>query len=176
MYCCIIQRLVTSDGSDGTQNDPGHPENEWEWLSRRLGVLRGSNSIHDLISDIYRRRRPSGLGADGSGRERSVPARGFTSAGADKVRTLWNFTRSHHGGRGKSIFQLAVPLNPRLLLDCQAFPLLFVRAAGDEGDTVLLGHPAILTELVIGRNGSPGVAPPNVLLPAFYELPLQPSS
>ena len=21
---------VTSDGSDGTQNDPGHPENEWE--------------------------------------------------------------------------------------------------------------------------------------------------
>ena len=32
--------------------------------------------------------RPSGLGADGSGRERSVPARGFTSAGAGKVRTL----------------------------------------------------------------------------------------
>ena len=32
--------------------------------------------------------RPSGLGADGSGRERSVPARGLTSAGAGKVRTL----------------------------------------------------------------------------------------
>jgi len=30
VYCCVIQRLVTSDGSDGTQNDPGHPENEWE--------------------------------------------------------------------------------------------------------------------------------------------------
>ena len=27
VYCCVIQRLVTSDGSDGTQNDPGHPEN-----------------------------------------------------------------------------------------------------------------------------------------------------
>ena len=120
--------------------------------------------------------RPSGLGADGSGRERSVPARGFTSAGADKVRTLWNFTRSHHGSRERSINQLAVPPNPRLLLDCQAFPPLFVRAAGDEGDTVLRGHPAILTGFVIGRNGSPGVAPPNVLFPAFYELPLQPSS
>ena len=21
--------MVTSDGSDGTQNDPGHPDNEW---------------------------------------------------------------------------------------------------------------------------------------------------
>ena len=30
VYCCVIQQLVTSDGSDGTQNDPGHPENEWE--------------------------------------------------------------------------------------------------------------------------------------------------
>ena len=29
VYCCVIQRLVTSDGSDGTQNDPGHPDNEW---------------------------------------------------------------------------------------------------------------------------------------------------
>ena len=27
---------------------------------------------------------------------------------------------------------------------------------------MLLGHPAILTRLVIGRNGSPGDAPPNV--------------
>ena len=27
MYCCIIQRLVTSDGSDGTQNDPGQSIN-----------------------------------------------------------------------------------------------------------------------------------------------------
>ena len=63
-----------------------------------------------------------------------------------------------------------MPLNPRPLLDCQAFPLLFVRAAGDEGDTVLLGHPAILTGLVIGRNGSPGDAPPNVLFSAFCEL------
>ena len=33
----IIQWWVTSDGSDGTQNDPGHPDNEWGWLSRRLG-------------------------------------------------------------------------------------------------------------------------------------------
>ena len=30
VHCCVIQQLVTSDGSDGTQNDPGHPENEWE--------------------------------------------------------------------------------------------------------------------------------------------------
>ena len=30
VYCCVIKQLVTSDGSDGTQNDPGHPENEWE--------------------------------------------------------------------------------------------------------------------------------------------------
>ena len=30
LYCCVKQQLVTSDGSDGTQNDPGHPENEWE--------------------------------------------------------------------------------------------------------------------------------------------------
>ena len=29
-------------------------------------------------------------------------------------------------------------------------------------DTVLRGHPAFLTGFVIGRNGSPGVAPPNV--------------
>ena len=29
MYCCVIQPLVTSDGSDGNQNDPGHPDNEW---------------------------------------------------------------------------------------------------------------------------------------------------
>ena len=29
VYCCVMQRLVTSDGSDGTQNDPGHPDNEW---------------------------------------------------------------------------------------------------------------------------------------------------
>ena len=62
-------------------------------------------------------------------------------------------------------------------LSCHlAFPLLFVGAAGDEGDTVQLGHPTILTGLVIGRTGSPGVAPPNVLFPAFYELPLRPSS
>ena len=39
----------------------------------------------DIFLDLS---RPSGLGADGSGRERSVPARGFTSAGAGKVRTL----------------------------------------------------------------------------------------
>ena len=26
VYCCVIQQLVTSDG---TQNDPGHPDNEW---------------------------------------------------------------------------------------------------------------------------------------------------
>ena len=90
--------------------------------------------------------------------------------------TLRNFKRSHHGSRGRSITQLAVPLNPRLLLSCQAFPLLFVRAEGDEGDTVLLGHPTILTGLVIERTGSPGDAPPNVLFPAFYELPLRPSS
>ena len=24
VYCCVIQQLVTSDGSDGTQNDPAH--------------------------------------------------------------------------------------------------------------------------------------------------------
>ena len=29
-------------------------------------------------------------------------------------------------------------------------------------DTVLRGHPAFLMGFVIGRNGSPGVAPPNV--------------
>ena len=29
-------------------------------------------------------------------------------------------------------------------------------------DTVLRGHPAFLIGFVIGRNGSPGVAPPNV--------------
>ena len=29
VYCCVIQQLVTSDGSDGNQNDLGHPENEW---------------------------------------------------------------------------------------------------------------------------------------------------
>ena len=34
-------------------------------------------------------------------------------------------------------------------------------------DTVLRGHPAFLTGFVIGRNGSPGVAPPNVLFPAL---------
>ena len=32
---------------------------------------------------------------------------------------------------GRSINQLAAPLNPRLLLDCQSFPLLFIRAAGE---------------------------------------------
>jgi len=37
VYWCVIQRLVTSDGSNGTQNDPGHPDNEWGWRSRRLG-------------------------------------------------------------------------------------------------------------------------------------------
>ena len=29
LLICVIQRLVTSDGSDGTQNVPGHPDNEW---------------------------------------------------------------------------------------------------------------------------------------------------
>ena len=38
VYCCVIQWLVTSDESYGTQNGPGHPVNEWGWLSRRLGV------------------------------------------------------------------------------------------------------------------------------------------
>ena len=37
----VIQRLVTSDGSDGTQNDPWHPCNEWGRLSRRLEGPRG---------------------------------------------------------------------------------------------------------------------------------------
>ena len=56
-------------------------------------------------------------------------------------------------------------------LSCHlAFPLLFVGAAGDEGDTVQLGHPTILPGLVIERTGSPGDAPPYVLFPAFYEL------
>ena len=48
-----VYYCVTSDESDGTQNYPGHPTNEWGWLPRRLGALRGSNSVHDLISDIY---------------------------------------------------------------------------------------------------------------------------
>ena len=26
----VIQQLVTSDGTDGTQNYPGHLDNEWE--------------------------------------------------------------------------------------------------------------------------------------------------
>ena len=61
-------------------------------------------------------------------------------------------------------------------LSCHlAFPLLFVGAAGDEGDTVQLGHSTILPGLVIGRTGSPGDAPPYVLFPAFYELLLRPS-
>ena len=57
VYCYGIQRLVTSDVSDGTQNDPGHLDNEWGWLSGRLGGPRGagSNSVHDLISDICQR-------------------------------------------------------------------------------------------------------------------------
>ena len=29
VYCCVIQRLVTSDGPDGIQNDPGHPDIQW---------------------------------------------------------------------------------------------------------------------------------------------------
>ena len=45
----------------------------------------------------------------------------------------------------EKLTQLAVSLNPRLPPERHlAFPLLFVRAAGDEGDTVLLGHPTIL--------------------------------
>ena len=58
-------------GQMGTQNDPGHPENEWEWLSRRLGVLRGSNSVHDLISDIYRRHSDTVYCSQKGGRQRS---------------------------------------------------------------------------------------------------------
>ena len=30
VYCCVILRLVTSDGSDETQNDPGHPAMSWD--------------------------------------------------------------------------------------------------------------------------------------------------
>ena len=56
-----------------------------------------------------------------------------------------------------------------------AFLLLFVGAAGDEGDPVWLGHPTILPGLVMERTGSPGDAPPYVLFPAFYELLLRPS-
>ena len=41
VYCCVIQRLVTSNWSDWTQNDPGHPDNEWGWLLRRLGGPQG---------------------------------------------------------------------------------------------------------------------------------------
>ena len=48
-----------------------------------------------------------------------------------------------------------------------AFPLLFVGAAGDEGDPVWLGHPTILPGLVMERTRSPGDAPPNVLFPTF---------
>ena len=123
--------------------------------------------------------RPSGLGADGSGRKRS-PGRGVASAGTGKAQTLRNFTRGYHcfhyGSRRRNITQLAVSLNPRPPPECHlAFPLLFVGAAGDEGDTVQLGHPTILTGLVIERTGSPGDAPPYVLFPAFYELPLRPS-
>ena len=36
LYCCVIQQLVTSDGSAGTQNDPGLSDNEWGWLFRCL--------------------------------------------------------------------------------------------------------------------------------------------
>ena len=53
-------------------------------------------------------------------------------------------------------------------LSCNlAFPLLFVGAAGDEGDPVWLGHPTILLGLVMERTRSPGDASPNVLFPAF---------
>ena len=42
VYCCVSQRLVTSDGPDGTLNDPGHPDIQWGWLSsRRLGGPQG---------------------------------------------------------------------------------------------------------------------------------------
>ena len=47
MYCCVIQRLVTSDGSDGTQNDPGHPENEW-WESGRNAYTRGKEHLANI--------------------------------------------------------------------------------------------------------------------------------
>ena len=55
VYCCVIQRLVTSDGSYETQNDPGQGTliMSGDDFPGVWGVLRGSNSVHDLIGDIY---------------------------------------------------------------------------------------------------------------------------
>ena len=109
----------------------------------------------------------------------SAPSRlegGSTSAGADKVWTLWNFTISHHGSRERNINQLAVSPNPRLLLDCQSFPLLFVRAAG-EGWTLCCAD-ILPSDGVRDRKEwiTWSCATKRSCFRPFYELPLQRSS
>ena len=150
------------------------------WLGLQkfwLGLGWGGDQLSENISFVWSKTsysgvsRPSGLEADGSMRKR-CPGWGVASAGTGKAQTLRNLTRGYHwfhyGGRWRSILNLPCFLILAPHPSCHlAFPLLFVRAAGDEGDPVWLGHPTILPGLVMERTRSPGDAPPNVLLPTF---------